>query len=73
MLGRTEGRRRREWQRMRWLDAIIDSMDMSMSKLQEMVKDRGPGMLLSRASQRVRHDLATENQQQYIINTSGLY
>ena len=53
MLGKTEGRRKREWQRMRWLDAIIDSMDMSMSKFQEMVKDRGPGMLLSRASQRV--------------------
>ena len=51
---------RREWQRMRWLDAIIDSMDMSMSKFQEMVKDRGPGMLLSRASQRVRYNWATE-------------
>ena len=37
---------------------IIDSMDMSMSKLQEMVKDRGPGMLLSRASQRVRYNWA---------------
>ena len=60
MLGKTEGRRKREWQRMRWLDAIIDSMDMSMSKFQEMVKDRGPGMLLSRASQRVRYNWATE-------------
>ena len=41
ILGKIEGRRGRRWQRMRWLDASTDSMDMNSSKLQEMVKDRG--------------------------------
>ena len=45
---------------MRWLDSIIYSMNMNLSKFQEIVKDRKPGMLQSMELQRVRHDLETE-------------
>ena len=41
---------------MRWLDGIVDSMDMSLNKLREIVKEEKPGVLLSMWSQRVRHD-----------------
>ena len=60
MLEKIEGRRRRGWQRIRWLDGITDSMDMSLSKLQELWWTGRPGMLQSMGSQRVRHDWVTE-------------
>jgi len=60
MLGKIEGMKRRGQKRMRWLDSIMDSMDMSLSKLQETVKERESGVLQSMGLQKVRHNLATE-------------
>ena len=58
MLGKIAGKRRRRWQRMRWLDNTTNSMDMNLSKPQEIVEDRGP-WLQSTRPQRVRHSLVT--------------
>ena len=56
MVGNIKGRRRRGQQRMRWLDGIINSVDMSLSKLRELVMAGKPGVLQSMASQRAGHN-----------------
>ena len=63
ILGKVEGKRRRGWQRMRWLDSTTDSVDMNLGELQEIVKDKEAWQLQSMVLQRVGHNLATDQQQ----------
>ena len=68
MLGKTEGRRRRGQQRLWWLESITNSMGMSLSKLQVLMKKGKPGLLQPMGLQSVRHDWATELKWTYLCS-----
>ena len=69
MLGKIEDKRRRVQQRIRWIDSITNSVDMNLSKLWEIVKDRKAWYAGVHGLQRIRHDLVAEQQQQQISNS----
>ena len=70
MLGKMEGKRRREWQRMRWLDSFTDSMDMNLSNLQETVKDTEAWHAAVHGVTKIRHNLAIKPQHQILAIVS---
>ena len=72
MLGKIEGRRKRGQQRMRWLDGITDSMDMSLSKIQELLIDR-EAMLQSIESQRFQNNIIILRQFSSIPGSLGVF
>ena len=74
MLEKIKGGRIRGWQRMRWLDGITDSVEMNLSKLQEIVKDREVWRAVVHGVKRVGHDWGTKQQQRHLrLNTFYIY
>ena len=67
MLGNIDDKRRREQQRMGWLDSIINSMDMNLSKLWEIVKERRVWCVAVHGVTKSRHDLVTSQQRTYLM------
>ena len=72
MLGKIEGKRRRGRQRMRWLDNITDLIDMNLSKLGEIVKDREAWCAVVHGVSKIGHDLVTKQQQKCPLKTIKL-